>query len=116
MKLTTEEQSRLHRQRTAPAVAGRAECLPEEAMLRVAGGNADQAERETIAEHLMNCSDCTDEYRILLELRPWAEQAALAVQEPVPIAESVGGRPDRTDRAFSIHPSPRPGGRLRRLI
>ncbi|HKX27737.1 MAG TPA: hypothetical protein VJ302_08605 [Blastocatellia bacterium] len=79
MKLTTEELGRLYRQQTARSADGRTDCLPEEILLRVAEGHAGQSEREMAADHLMSCSGCALEYRLLLELKPWAERAAVSV-------------------------------------
>src|SRR5262245_40730446 len=81
MKLTDEEMRRLYRRQTARSRSGRAECLSEEAMTRVAEGELSQSEREALADHLMACSDCAEEYRILRELKPWAERAAVLAYE-----------------------------------
>ena len=76
MKLTSEEMRRLYKSQTAQLRDGRAECLSDEAMIRAAEGELSEPEREETADHLMACSDCAEEYRILRVLKPWAEQAS----------------------------------------
>src|SRR5262245_56885880 len=98
MKLTNEELSRLHRRQTARSRAGRAECLSEEAMARAAEGGLSQSEREVIVDHLMACSDCAEEYRVLRELKPWAERAAVSAYERESAIESVSATPGKETR------------------
>jgi len=98
MKLTNEEMSRLYRRQTARSRAGRAECLSEEAMTRAAEGGLSQSEREVIADHLMACSDCAEEYRILRELKPWAERAAVSAYERESAIKSVSAPPGKEAR------------------
>jgi hypothetical protein len=93
MKLTNEEMSRLYRRQTARSRAGRAECLSEEALTRAAEGELRQSEREVIVDHLMACSDCAEEYRILRELKPWAERAAVLAYERESAIKSVSAPP-----------------------
>ena len=83
MKLTTEEMRRLYQQQTAQSFAGRADCLSEEAMMRAAMGELSEGEREQIADHLADCSECVQEYRLLCQLKPWAERAAAFTDEPL---------------------------------
>lgn len=45
-------------------------------MVRAAAEDLRGPERERVADHLVICSDCATEYRLLRELKPWAEQAA----------------------------------------
>jgi hypothetical protein len=98
MKLTNEEMSRLYRRQTARSRAGRAECLSEESMTRAAEGGLSQSEREVIADHLMACSDCAEEYRILRELKPWAERAAVSAYERESAIKSVSAPPGKEAR------------------
>ena len=98
MKLTNEEMSRLYRRQTARSRAGRAECLSEEAMTRAAEGGLSQSEREVIADHLMACSDCAEEYRILRELKPWAERAAVSAYEKESAMGAVSAPPGEEAR------------------
>src|SRR5262245_23237887 len=95
MKLTDEEMRRLYRRQTARSRSGRAECLSEEAMTRVAEGELSQSEREALADHLMACSDCAEEYRILRELKPWAERAAVLAYERDSAIKSVSAPPGK---------------------
>src|SRR4030095_7808458 len=99
MKLTNEEMSRLYRRQTARSRAGRADCLSEESMTRAAEGGLSQSEREVIADHLMACSDCAEEYRILRELKPWAERAAVSAYERESAIKSVSAPPGKDARA-----------------
>jgi hypothetical protein len=98
MKLTNEELSRLYRRQTARSRAGRAECLSEEAMARAAEGEMRQSEREVIADHLMACSDCAEEYRVLRELKLWAERTAVSAYERESAIESTTAPPGKEAR------------------
>src|SRR5262245_13279906 len=95
MKLTDEEMRRLYQWQTARSRSGRAECLSEEAMTRVAAGELSQSEREVIADHLMACSDCAEEYRVLRELKPWAERVAVSAYERESAIKSVSSPPGK---------------------
>ena len=98
MKLTNEEMRRLYRRQTARSRAGRAECLSEEAMTRAAEGELRQSEREVVVDHLMACSDCAEEYRVLRELKPWAERAAVSAYERESAIKSVSAPPGKEAR------------------
>ena len=67
-------------------------------MTRAAEGGLSQSEREAIADHLMACSDCAEEYRLLRELKPWAEQAAVLAYERESAIKSVGAPPGKEAR------------------
>jgi hypothetical protein len=79
-------------------------------MTLAAGGELRRSEREMIADHLMACSDCAEEYRVLRELKLWAERVAVSAYERESAMESVSAPPgeearvvphqlDRADRA-----------------
>ena len=98
MKLTNEEMSGLYRRQAARSRAGRAECLSEEAMTRAAEGELRQSEREVIADHLMACSDCAEEYRVLREMKLWAERAAVSAYEKESAMGAVSAPPGEEAR------------------
>ena len=64
-------------------------------MTRVAAGELSQSEREVIADHLMACSDCAEEYRVLRELKPWAERVAVSAYERESAIKSVSSPPGK---------------------
>jgi len=90
MKLMTDELKKLYQQRTTRSARRQAECLSEETLLRATMGELSQAERERVADHLMACSDCAEEYRLIRSLKPWAEQVAAPSGEPAPQAKATG--------------------------
>jgi len=51
-------------------------CPSDEALLKVLTGAATSLERQALADHLVRCSDCAEEYRIASDLKPWAAAAA----------------------------------------
>ena len=73
-------------------------------MTRVAAGELSQSEREVIADHLMACSDCAEEYRILRELKPWAERAAVSAYERESAIESVSSPPGKEAQVVPRQP------------
>ena len=65
----------------------------EEQFVRAVTGEMGQQERAQMAKHLVACSDCVEEYRILRSLRPLAEQAeAILAASTAPI---VSRRPEK---------------------
>jgi hypothetical protein len=76
MRLTEEELKKLYQQQAACPARGRAECLTEEDLLRAAVGELNNSERGRMADHLLSCSDCIEEYRLTISLKPLAEQIA----------------------------------------
>jgi hypothetical protein len=98
MRLTDEEMRRHYQHQTARFTAGRAECLSEDVMTRAAAGELSQSERELIADHFIVCSDCVEEYRLLRELKPWAERVTRSASESelaVQPAIVLSGKADR---------------------
>jgi hypothetical protein len=81
MQLTDDELQELYQQQTARSVRGRTRCLTEEILMQAAAGELNQSERERVADHLMTCSDCAEEYRLVRSLKPWAEQVAASAGE-----------------------------------
>jgi hypothetical protein len=75
MKLTSEELRQLYQQHTARS-GQRSECLAEELLVRAAASEYAASERARVADHLVSCADCAQEYRKLRALTSWAAQAA----------------------------------------
>ena len=75
MKLTEAQLKEILQKQTARATPRQAKCLTEEQFVRAVTGEMGQQERAQMASHLVACSDCAEEYRILRSLRPLAEQA-----------------------------------------
>jgi hypothetical protein len=70
-------------------------CIPEEQLVKAATGEADGSERERIADHLIACARCAEEFRLLTSLEPWTqESAALLNPEAAPRA-TVARMPSR---------------------
>src|SRR5262245_61929731 len=105
MKLTSEEMRTLYQQQTARSVLGQAECLSVEVMARAAAGELISSEREKAADHLMVCSDCAEEYQLLCELKPWAEQAAVSIPQTSSVIKPVRGWVDNKAEVVPNRPS-----------
>lgn len=91
--MTKEELAELYREQTTRAAQPRAGCLTAEEMVHVATGEASQLEHELVATHLVTCSDCAEEYRLIGPLKPWAQAVAATYPRlPEETAES-GDRP-----------------------
>jgi hypothetical protein len=75
MKLTEAQLKEILQNQTARATPRQAKCLTEEQFVRAVTGEMGQQERAQMASHLVACSDCVEDYRILRSLRPLAEQA-----------------------------------------
>jgi anti-sigma factor RsiW len=112
MKLTSEEMLKHYQRQTARSVAGRADCLLEDLMKRAAVGELSQPERERIADHLVVCSDCSQEYRLLRRITPLAGRAAVSseseidpemaeINERVQYVKTPPGLPRRLNDIFS---------------
>lgn len=112
MRLTSEELKESYRKETARASWQRADCLSAEEMMRAAEGQTSQAERKTVADHLMACADCAEEYRLVRSLKTWAETAAASVDEANNLA---GVKPESILRLDErrVSSAPRSGWRRR---
>ena len=75
MKLTEARLKEIWQEQTARGTPRQAECLTEEMFERLSAGYATSQERTQAASHLIVCSDCAAEYRVLRSLKPLAEQA-----------------------------------------
>lgn len=77
MKLTDQETAALFREATARDPRG-GQCLDEQLLLRAAENDLAPAERERVAAHIAECSDCASEYRVARAMRPFGADARAA--------------------------------------
>lgn len=74
----------------------RDDCPSEELVMNAARNTASSRDRERVAEHVAQCSDCARDFRIARSLVPWAEEASKRDEEeehnlsPFAIAATVG--------------------------
>jgi len=83
MKLTETETAALYREMTARRDRG-PHCLDDDALLRAATNELSASERERIAAHIGQCSDCAREYRVARAMRPFDADARAAFSRPIP--------------------------------
>lgn len=76
MKLSSEELRALYRRQTARSAVLQSQCPTTEMLVRASAGEVSKTEREQVVDHLMGCSDCADEYRLIRSLNPPAEHTA----------------------------------------
>ncbi len=95
MKLKEEELRKLYQEQTAHPEHQRVSCLDSETLLWASTGELSQPERERMVDHLITCSHCAEEYRLVRSLQPWAEQVAATevVIQPPPRKEERVERP-----------------------
>lgn len=99
MKLNSEELRDLYRGETARSNRRSVgDCLTEDALARAVAGDLDQSERERVADHLVTCSDCAKEYRVIKTVKAWADENAGARTIPFPVA--VNGKHRATRSSF----------------
>jgi len=100
MKLTEAQLKEIWQKQTARATPRQAECLAEEQFVRAVTGEMGRQERAQMASHLVACSDCAEEYRILRSLRPLAEQAeAILATSTAPEAPEIRPNQRAAERA-----------------
>ncbi|HEY7786132.1 MAG TPA: hypothetical protein VIB00_15480 [Pyrinomonadaceae bacterium] len=75
MKLSEGQLKQILQQQSARSTARAVDCLTEDQFARAASGAMNKDERAKVARHLITCSDCTEEYRIIRSLKPWASDA-----------------------------------------
>src|SRR5437867_3678976 len=83
MKLTQKEAAALYRDATARREHG-PECLDDDLHLRASTNDLSPSERERIAAHIAQCSDCAREYRVARAMRPFGADARAALGPPFP--------------------------------
>jgi hypothetical protein len=76
MKLSSEELRRVYREETARRVGPGGECPKAEVFLQAALGKMATGERDRMTDHLIICSDCAEEYRLI----------ASTMAQPKPVA------------------------------
>lgn len=75
MKFIEEEFRKIYQQELARREKRTAQCLSAETFERILTGKMDQAGREGVADHLIECSACAREYRALSSLKLQLEQS-----------------------------------------
>ena len=98
----TEEKLKEILQRPQRSTPRRTSCLTEEQFLRAAAGEMNTDERRDVARHLIECMNCTEDYRTLRSLQSWADDArAVLSPSPGPSALDRGSQWDHasTSRA-----------------
>ena len=86
MRLDSEGLRELYQRETARSNRrSSGNCLTEDMLARAAAGELKQSERESVADHLANCSDCSKEYLAIKSLRSWADDG-FAKDDARPIA------------------------------
>jgi len=60
-------------------------CPPSELLVAAAAPDASQEVREQVADHLITCSRCAEEFRVLQPLASWAADHAHLVDGPAPV-------------------------------
>lgn len=86
MKLRERDVQRLFQRMTARHSGD--SCLDENALMRVACGEATGSERAGAVEHIAGCSDCAREYQIARGLRSLRRTAALSARD-LPLATAA---------------------------
>lgn len=71
MRLNEEELKALYQEHTARSLA-KSECLTADEIARAAAGEINPEERSKITNHMMACSTCAEEYRVLGPIKAWA--------------------------------------------
>jgi hypothetical protein len=71
-------------------------CPSQDLLIEAAAPGASTAVRERLADHLITCAECTEEFRVLQALGPWASEhastfAEATVDRPA-FAEATAGR------------------------
>ena len=120
MKLTDEEMKALYQAQTVRSARGGADCPPEETLARAAAGDLSSIERERVADHLMGCADCAQEYRLARSLKPWAGQVAAtasagtsdSAEHPAEMASPATGQGWRQPLSVLFRPRYFPAGPL----
>jgi hypothetical protein len=120
MKLTEQQLREILQQKRAGAEVRSSDCLTSEQFVRAALGEMTGDERRHLAHHLVNCMDCTEEYRAVRALEPWAveSQREIALQNDasgpaesiVPrLSSSSRGTTPASDQSFGSGESVRAG-------
>jgi len=74
MKLTDEQTAELYRDLTVRRERG-PDCLDDDLLVRAGANKLRAGEREALAVHIANCSDCAREYQIARSMRPFGAAA-----------------------------------------
>lgn len=74
MQLSDDELKTLWQEETKPAT--RTACLSSELLVRAGEGHLAAAERALVTQHIEQCGDCAEEYRLTVAVNDWADEAA----------------------------------------
>ena len=112
MRLDSEGLRELYQRETARSNRrSSGNCLTEDMLARAAAGELKQSERESVADHLANCSDCAKEYLAIKSLRSWADEgSANDDARPVALPAPENGHRYRIAGGPAL-PQPRTGSR-----
>src|SRR5689334_11239239 len=73
MRLSETELKEVYQKSTARS--SRTECLTADEIARISTAEVDEEERQQMSRHLMTCSDCAEEYRLINPLKSLAASA-----------------------------------------
>lgn len=76
MKLTEQDMKKLWQQSDERSNAASGDCLSEDLLLRAGLNELNESERSQIAEHVIGCPDCLEQYRIVRATGDWAKNTA----------------------------------------
>jgi hypothetical protein len=68
MKVSSEELKRLYQERKTRDGTLSSECAAPDLLMRAAANELEPRERDRLADHLIQCSDCAGEYRLVASL------------------------------------------------
>jgi hypothetical protein len=66
-------------------------CPSQDLLIEAAAPGASLAVRERVADHLITCASCTDEFRVVQALGPWASEHAETIAPS--FAKATAGKP-----------------------
>ena len=92
MKVNEDSLKALFQRREGRLENGRAGCPEAEVLARAGEGLLEGEARDTVADHLISCPDCAEEYRLLGPLGEWAKQAAQGVPAKVVVMKPAASR------------------------
>src|SRR5207245_9120986 len=88
----------------------RESCPPRDVLIDAGSPGPTAAARERVADHLITCAACADQYRLLRALAPWASEHAHLLTGDAGLKGSRANERDivrASERDASIHPKER---------
>ena len=70
------ELTALYQSQPSRTELNRADCLADEFLVRACMGDISDSDRLFVADHLMTCQDCAEEFRLAYALKAWPDNAA----------------------------------------